>query len=171
MGVKIPVYMPPRIITGRSSTGTAWIKDSITSFRLYFTADAAFLFLFITRLTATKDAASKRPGTMAATNISGIETFIVLPYTIIQILGGITGPREPAAARIPPVSDLLYPFFSIAGSMIAPIAATVAGPEPVRAAKIVQQTMVTVPTLPGAPPRSFSIHPTRRFDRPLDSIR
>ena len=58
-----------------------------------------------------------------------------------------------------------------AGIIMAPMAATVAGPEPVRAAKMAQVTMVTTPMEPRDRQNSASTKSTRRRDRLVCSIR
>jgi len=62
-------------------------------------------FLRLTaRFASTMETASRIPGITAARNSSGTDTLMVEPYTIMQMLGGMMGPRAPAAASMPPVS-------------------------------------------------------------------
>ena len=57
------------------------------------------------------------------------------------------------------------------GSIIEPIAATVAGPEPVSAAKIAQLNTVTIPSPPGSQPKILFAQSVRRLEIPPKSIR
>ena len=54
----------------------------------------------------------------------------------------------PAVAVRPVEKPLSYPRFSISGSMIVPMAETVAGPDPEMAAKNMLAAMVAMPTPP-----------------------
>ena len=55
--------------------------------------------------------------------------------------------------------------------MMEPIAATVAGPEPVRAAKIAQLNTVTIPSPPGSHPRMLLAQSVSRLEIPPKSIK
>ena len=52
-----------------------------------------------------------------------------------------------------------------------PMAATVAGPEPVRAAKMAQLNTVTMPRPPGSQPRMLLAQSVSRLEMPPKSIR
>ena len=57
------------------------------------------------------------------------------------------------------------------GSMMDPMAATVAGPEPVKAAKIAQLKTVTIPSPPGIQPRRLFAQSVSLREMPPKSIR
>jgi len=95
-----------------------------------------------------------------------IEVLVETPYTTMGILGGIITPMLPAVAISARVKLLLYPFCSIVGMTIEPIAATVAGPDPDTAAKNIQSTTVTVARPPVNLPRNTLHTLRRRFDTP-----
>src|SRR5699024_462007 len=59
-----------------------------------------------------------------------IETFVRDPYRINKTLGGIIGPTTDAEAVSTTLKSVLYPFCSIAGIIVEPIAAVSAAPEP-----------------------------------------
>ena len=70
------------------------------------------------------------PGSTPPINILATDTPVMLPKTIIVILGGIMTPIDPAAAWRAEEKSLGYPDFTIAGTMIEPSAAVSALPEP-----------------------------------------
>src|SRR5665648_794651 len=74
------------------------------------------------------------------------------------LLGGIITPIEPAVATTAAANAGLYPCFLISGIIMVPIAATVAGPEPLIAAKNRQVKIVTNANPPGK-------NPTNSFPR------
>lgn len=96
---------------------------------------------------------------------------MVLPYTIIATLGGMIGPSAPPAASIPEDAFSEYPASFNAGIIIAPIAATVAGPDPVNAAKIAQQIIVIIPVAPVTRPQILLTQSVKRLESPACSIR
>ena len=55
--------------------------------------------------------------------------------------------------------------------MMDPMAATVAGPEPVKAAKIAQLNTVTTPNPPGSQPSRLFAQSVKRLEIPPKSIR
>ena len=57
-------------------------------------------------LVAMKSKPRRMPGSIAAMNISGTDSPMVVAYTIIAMLGGMMGPREPPAASRPAASVL-----------------------------------------------------------------
>ncbi len=63
---------------------------------------------------------------------------------IIGTDGGIRMPSVPPDAVMPPANAGEYPWRTIAGIMIEPIAATVGGPEPEIAAKNMHASTVTM---------------------------
>ena len=89
---------------------------------------------------------------------------------IIGMLGGMIGPRAPAEATRPALVSLEYPAFTMDGSMMDPMAATVAGPEPVKAAKIAQLKTVTIPSPPGIQPRRLFAQSVSLREMPPKSI-
>ena len=62
-------------------------------------------------------------------------------------------PIHPAAARSPRINFRSYPFSSMVGSTMPPMAATVAGPEPEIAAKNMQATTATMARPPVIRPK------------------
>ena len=64
-----------------------------------------------------------------------------------------------------------YPASFNAGIIIAPIAATVAGPDPVNAAKIAQQIIVIIPVAPVTRPQILLTQSVKRLESPACSIR
>ena len=65
------------------------------------------------------------------------------------MLGGIKTPKVPPAAIHPVASLAEYPLFLISGIPIVPIAAHVAGLDPLRAAKIEQAPILETTRPPG----------------------
>ena len=81
------------------------------------------------------------------------------------------GPRQPAAAIKAAEKALLYPAFSISGSMMAPMAAVVAMPEPDSAAKNAQEITATIARPPRTQPTRLEAKSTIRLEIPPASIR
>ena len=88
------------------------------------------------------------PGTIPLMNRSPMETCAEMPYTTKGLLGGIMTPTQPAAATRAAEKYLSYTRSTIAGMVSAPMAATVAGPEPEIAPKNMQVTMAVRPIPP-----------------------
>src|SRR6056300_1363644 len=65
------------------------------------------------------------------------------------MLGGIKTPSVPPAAIHPVASSAEYPLFLISGIPIVPIAAQVAGLDPLKAAKIEHAPMLEITSPPG----------------------
>ena len=74
---------------------------------------------------------------------------------IMGLLGGIRMPSVPPVAETAAASSLRYPAPIMPGIMILPMAAVVAGPEPLSAAKIMQARMVTMARPPRMLPTAF----------------
>jgi hypothetical protein len=85
-------------------------------------------------------------------------------------LGGIIGPKAPPAASNPAAEYFLYPTFNIEGYNVDPTAATVAGPEPVKAANKVQDMIVIIPILPFKCPKYAWIQLTSLLEIEVLSI-
>jgi len=102
-----------------------------------------FSFLVSSIWVSMKARAINKPGRILATNSLGIETLTVAPYRIKAMLGGIILPKAPDEAVIPVAKEAGYFCAIIAGIMMAPIAATVAGAEPVKAPNMAQAITVT----------------------------
>jgi hypothetical protein len=81
-------------------------------------------------------------------------------------LGGITGPNAPAAAEMEQAKEVSYFCFFISGIIIPPMQATVAGPDPEIAAKIMLVNTVTIPKAPLTFPRKRRQKFTNRLDMP-----
>lgn len=92
------------------------------------------------------------PMTIPPRNISLIDTPVHTPMVTIRMLGGIRGPKLPATEIMPPANSSSYPSLSISGYMMPPMAETVAGAEPDRAAKKEQATMEVM----ARPPRTLA---------------
>ena len=90
---------------------------------------------------------------------------------IIGIEGGMRIPKDPAEAVSAPAKCLSYPLLTIAGTIIDPIAATVAGEDPEMAAKNIHERTVTIPNPPSTLPITLIAKLTMRLDIPPDSIR
>jgi len=88
----------------------------------------------------------------------------------IGILGGMIIPKIPDAATSATEKFLSYPFSSMAGIIIEPMEATVAGADPDIAPKNMHVTTVTIAKPPVNCPISESQKPTRRLERPPPSI-
>ena len=86
---------------------------------------------------------------MPAIKSSATETFITMQYKIIGMDGGITIPSEPAEVTSPTEKRSSYPAFMSAGIIIVPMATTVAGLDPDRAAKKRQASVVAAANPPG----------------------
>src|SRR5699024_5777903 len=99
-----------------------------------------------------------------------IEALADTPYITIGMLGGMITPRHPAAATSAIANFLSYPFSIMVGTIIVPIAATVAGPDPEIAPKNKHATTVTIDKPPANCPTNESKKFTNRFDRPPPSI-
>ena len=72
------------------------------------------------------------------------------------LLGGMSTPMIPAQATMVAENTLPYPRSTMAGMLIMPMAATVAGPEPLMAAKNMQVRMVAMAMPPYMPPTTSS---------------
>ena len=83
----------------------------------------------------------------------------------------MTCPTVPAAATVAAVKDFLYPFFSISGTMIPPIAAVVAGHDPEIAAKIIEEPTETIASPPVKRLKKRFTKSTSFFDNPPAVIR
>ena len=79
------------------------------------------------------------------------------------MLGGMITPRQPDVAIRASENPLEYPLSIMAGTMIVPIAATVAGPEPEIAPKNAQHIEVTIANPPVKWPMQASAKSTSRF--------
>src|SRR5674476_1234396 len=71
--------------------------------------------------------ASAMPGTIPAINRAPTEVLVATEYITITMLGGIRMPSAPEVVMTPAPKRGGKPCLSIAGSMIEPIATTVAG--------------------------------------------
>ena len=103
-------------------------------------------------------------------NIDEIEMPVVTPSVTITILGGIMGPSPPEIVIKPAANSSSYPSFFISGYMTDPIAATVPGAEPDRAAKKAQATTVAIANPPRILLSKASANRTNRFEMPPSSI-
>ncbi|MPM93198.1 hypothetical protein SDC9_140334 [bioreactor metagenome] len=74
------------------------------------------------------------------------------PYTIAEMLGGISNATEPLEVIKPVVNPLGYFFSIILGYIRPPMAITVAGEEPDTAPKNIQATSVVMAMPPVLPP-------------------
>ena len=72
------------------------------------------------------------------------------------LLGGIITPMMPAQVTMATLNVLLYPRSTMAGMVMHPMAATVAGPEPLMAAKNMQVAMVARARPPVLSPKKAS---------------
>src|SRR5699024_3956031 len=88
------------------------------------------------------------PGRIPPINKSPINSLDETPYSTIRIHGGITIPKEPALTITAVANFLSYPCATIAGIIIPPIAATVAGPDPDIAEKNIQVIMAAIANPP-----------------------
>ena len=88
------------------------------------------------------------PGPTPAMKSFDTDSWVIVPNTMNKILGGMIGPNAPEHATKDVEND--SPYFSsiIAGIMIAPIVATVAGADPEIAAKNMQHTTVIIANEP-----------------------
>ena len=89
-----------------------------------------------------------KPGMKPAMKSPAMEVFATTPYKIKGLLGGMRMPSVPPVAETAAASSLRYPALIIPGIMILPMAAVVAGPEPLRAANIMQARIVTIANPP-----------------------
>ena len=86
------------------------------------------------------------------------------------MLGGTMTPRQPEAAISATAKGLSYPCSIMAGTMTAPMAATVAGPEPEMAPKNIQVMTVTTAKPPVMCPTAAEPRLARRLLSPPPSI-
>ena len=121
-------------------------------------------------LVITKTTARRIPGKMPAKNMVPTDTEAVTAYVTIGILGGITTPKVPAEAATAPAASLGYPFSFIRGTVIPPIAATVAGLDPEMAPKKADATTAILASFPGCLLTKVAIKSIKRFDIPPFSI-
>ena len=84
-------------------------------------------------------------------NNSATEVFMTMQYIIMGIDGGITIPNDPADVTRPIEKRSSYPAFLRAGNMMDPIATTVAGLDPDKAAKKVHDKVAASASPPGYP--------------------
>ncbi len=82
------------------------------------------------------------------------------------MLGGIIMPRNPADATVARENFSGYPSLSMAGTMIDPMAATVAEAEPEIAPKKAEDKNTTIASPPGSQPTSALAKSVSRFDTP-----
>ena len=133
----------PSIYSDRSP-GTASLNAAKRSAPEAFGDTFRSHFLPITNAVIISPAPIKSPGTIPALNRLVIDASAMEPYTTNVIDGGITTPIAPPAAINAQENAAGYPAFTIAGIMISPSAATVAGPDPEIAAKKQDTTIHTI---------------------------
>src|SRR3954466_12259249 len=92
--------------------------------------------------------ASTKPGTTPAMNKVPTEVLVATEYMTITIDGGIRMPSAPEVVMTPAPKRLGNPCFIMAGSMIDPIAITVAGDDPDTAANSAQANTPASPRPP-----------------------
>src|SRR6056297_1241025 len=164
--------MPPKIMTGTINAPLASLIAFILSFvETLIPVFSPYLYFLETKyVKIIKANPINNPGIIPAINNSVIETFAITPYITNDMLGGITGPIEPAVAVNAHEKDLLYFCSIIAGIIMLPIAATVAGPEPEIEANIIQVKTVIIPNPPVILLINAFAKLTRRFDIPPSII-
>src|SRR5690606_39885337 len=94
-------------------------------------------------------AVSIMPGTTPARKRRPIDVCVEIPYTIIVTEGGIRIPSVPPAAMEPVATEFGYPRLTISGMPILPMAAHVAGLDPVIPEKIAQAPILDNTNPPG----------------------
>src|SRR5262249_46978841 len=106
------------------------------------------------------------PGTMPAMNSAPIEVLVETPYNTRMIEGGTRIPSAPEVEITPTPNLRGYPYSTIAGIMIEPIATTVATLDPEIAANIAQAVTPASPNPPGKCPTSEVVNAIIRLATP-----
>ena len=95
---------------------------------------------------------ANKPGITPARNILPTDTSVADAYTTITIDGGINIPNVPAFAITPAANSFEYPTCLIPAITIVPIATTVAGDDPDKAANSMQAKTPAIASPPGKCP-------------------
>ena len=133
--VNIPKQIPPTIIKGITSAGIAVMVDLHICATLHFSCTGNWRFLAVRTTTKIYRIADSMPGITPDMKSHPIDSPDWHAYRTSNMLGGMIGPREPAAAITAPEKPPPYPSFFIAGINIAPNDAIEAAEDPQIAAK------------------------------------
>src|SRR3989339_357800 len=132
VGVRIPVRIPPTMIIGANMGRSAPLKVLINdlSEKAVLTDWSSFRNVTMKKQTIMKDTPKSIPGIIPPRKSLPTDIPVMLPNTIIGMLGGMMMPRVPDEAIIAAEKSLLYPHFSMLGTMMLLKAEVSAGAEP-----------------------------------------